>query len=441
MDKIVCLIESRQVLVYLLRAGRWCFHGVHIVADLPVILRNLGSWKSTLHLLDLSSTTQFKWEKVPGELRWFERLQWLREKSRQSRCEGDHWICTISVRRSWIWFLKTAQSTLPAWIEEKLCSQLGTMLYHSYALELVRSVKTYFAVTEDQFQCMILQRTDSPCIVAVYQGAVLKFLRLLSPMPQESVVYLIQETVRHVEEVFRIQNMACLCFAECEAEDHALQHFLPQAQFFYGTRLERWLDQQAIPMVDQGYHALDRMVLAFESRYQQLYTKKKLFFLHGVEQVLRKFAWVHLVLLTGLGLVHGAQWYHTRKLQHHYDILCLQWKQQPWDCTTFLRIYPQCLKNDHQSQSVQIFLKKMERITEKVSPLHKLEWTQDKSRYWFDFLASDSILQRNTLLSQWRRCMPPNVKLEWKETRTSTLLPEIPEEGYFESPSPFSISL
>ena len=438
MDKIVCLIETRQVLVYLLRAGRWCFHGTHTIADLPVVLRNLGSWKSTLHLLDLSASTQFKWEKVPGTLSWFERLQWLREKAQQSRCEGDYWIFKMNLRKSWIWFLKTAQSALPTWIEEKLSSQLGAMLYHNYALELVRGVKSYFPISDGQFQCLILQRTESPCIIALYQGNGLKFLRLLSPMPQESVIYLIQETVRHVEEVFRIQDMLCLCFSEYETDNQALQHFLPQAQFFSGVRLERWLDQHAVLALEQGYHPLDRLVLACESRYQRLYTKKKLFFLYGVEQWLRKFSWIHGVFVVILASIHGIQWYRTQQLHKHYDVLCRRWQEYPWTYEQFLRIYPQCLKNYHQYHNVCTIVKKLDTITDTVAKLHKLEWTQNKSRYWFDFLASDSILQKNALLAQWRRCMPPNVKLEWKEAGAGTLLPEAFEDGYFESNSPFA---
>lgn len=440
MDKIVCIIEPQCALVYIRQSRKWLFQGEHSLEDLSVVLRNVRSWKNTLHIFDLSSTTYFKWEKGPENLTWFEKLQWLREKIKQFRYEGDYSVYTINVRKFWVWCLKASQPILPQWIEEKLSSQSGAVFYHSYALEVVRTIKSYFPTADEKFQCFILERSDNSSIFAVYCGTVLRFLRLLFPMQQEPLTRLIQETIRYVTESFQIQDIEYICFAEKEDTYTAeFSSVIPHVQCFYGKSLERWISQNNLPLVDHGQCTLDRILLSTDGCYRPFRGRR--FFLKTLETKLRKWAWIHVVILFGFLCFHGIQWYKIACLKDRYAQIQIQWKQLPWNYLSFSRIYPQLRSNYDQYLRVIEHKNCLESVLSHTSVLEKLEWTLSKGRYWFEQYQSEGILKKNLIVSVWRQYMPEKEMLEWKPLKVQMDVLNESDQGYFEGSSPFSRNL
>ncbi|GAJ46007.1 hypothetical protein HE1_00327 [Holospora elegans E1] len=438
MDKIVCVIEPHRAIVYDICLGKSVFQEEHSLEELPFFLQTLRAWNRILHVLDLSSTMSFKWERSPDGLTWWERMQWFREKIKQFSQDGHHNLWSINRRQHWLWYLKITKPILPQWIEQKLQAQCVSLFYHSYPLELIRNVKIHFDASYEKFQCFILQRLDSPSVFAVYYENVLVFLRLLFPMPQESLTQLIQETVRHVEESFHTHNFEFVYLGDQEAGFLDIHTSISKGQHYYGDNLEKWMKQHSIFSVMRCESLLDRFVLAQAPSYQSLKGQGKRFVLNTLEPKLRRFSWIQIFPLVISLYIFVFQWRWKAELQNSYnDVLC-QWKKLPWNDKQFLEIEKKL--HDHQKQYLQTvtFLQQMEQVIPEKSFLETIEWTKTKGLYGFNFSNFDKMSQKNLLMAAWRQHMPSKSIIQWKENLSSSLN-EMEELDYCEGGSPFSV--
>ncbi|PPE03254.1 hypothetical protein [Holospora curviuscula] len=439
MDRIICVVEPHRALAYDVRLGKSTFQYEHSLEELPVFLHTLQAWNCTLHILDLSSTTYFKWERAPGGLTWWERIQWFREKMKQFAQDSPYSLWYANRRQQWLCALKVTKPVLPQWIEEKLQAQSIPLFYHSYPLELVRNIKVHFETVHEKFKCFILQRLDSPSIFSVYYGDVLIFLRLLIPMPQESLAQLVQETIRHVEETFHIHTLEFVCLGDHEQSFSEINSIILDGQFYYGPRLERWMEQRSIFSSTRCESFLDRFVLAQAHPYQLLRVQGKRFFLNTLEPKLRRFAWIHILPLMGGIWIHSYQWRRETKLRNLCENVHRQWKELPWKEQEFLNVEAQLHRNHGQLSKTTAYIQQFEQILADKSLLKKVEFTQNKGRYWFNFENTDKVLQKNLLTAAWRQYMSSKSSIEWKEYAPSPLIGEVEELECGEGGSPFSV--
>ena len=438
MDKIICIIEPHRALVYDLGLGKAMFQQEHSLEELPLFLRTLQAWNCTLHILDLSSTPYFKWERVPEGLTWWERMQWFRQKTKQVSQDGHYSLFQINHRQRWLWSLKITKPVFPQWIEEKLQAQSIPLFYHSYPLELVKTIKIHFDTLHEKAQCFILKRLDSPSIFAVYYGNNLIFLRVLFPIPQESLVTMIQETIRHVEESFHIHILDFICLGDREACFTEISNHIPEGQFYYAGNLERWMEHHSILPVMGCESLLDRFVLAQGHGYQILRLRGKRFFFNTLEPKLRRFAWIQIVpLIGGIG-IHFAQWKRESKINTLRDDLHRQWNTLSWTEKEFLNAEAKLQSNHNQLSKTSAHVSQLEQVLSDKTILQKIEWTQGKGWYWFIFAHGDKTLQKNLLSSAWKQYVSLKKTIEWQESLPASIPHETVDLECGEGGSPFS---
>ncbi|ETZ06901.1 hypothetical protein P618_200937 [Holospora obtusa F1] len=440
MDKIICIIESHRAVVYDVCLGKALFQGEHSLEELPLFLRTLRAWNRTLHLLDLSSTTHFRWERAPDGLTRWERMQWFREKTKQFSKDGYYNLWSVNRKEQCIGALKITHAILPQWIEQKLKTQCVALFYHSYPFELVRNIKTYFDTSYEKFQCFILQRLNSSSIFAVYYKNFLVFLRILFPMSQNSLTQWIQETVHHVEETFHTHSLEFVCLGDQEIPFAEINRNVSKEQSYYGINLEKWMEQHSIFPVSRCESVLDRFVLAQAHTYQALKSPGKPFFFNILEPALRRFSWIQILPLIVSGSVVIWNWKYKIELKNEYAKVLQQWKALPWTMEQFLNAEPKLHACHKQCASTMAYVQRLESMIPDKTFLEKIEWTQTKSSYGFNFLNSDKILQKNLLMTAWRQHQPSQSAFQWKE-HVSSSLNEMEELDYYEGESPFFMDL
>lgn len=219
-----------------------------------------------IHLFDQTTAQLLTIEKKPSILNVFDGIQWLRSRYKYLSGSSSYSWSHIFYIKGYVMSVGLQKPLGIQVLEEKLSNSSVSLIYHSYAFEIARSLnqivqkkytapKAFFAI----------QRASGPLLIALFSKGDLQFLRVLNTSPSDSIPVLAHQTKEYLGQMEDLtQCFICAC-GDLEKDQEEWFHFFPGSFFLAGPNFDYWLKEHC----DQGppeVPLLDRLLLYTEKR-------------------------------------------------------------------------------------------------------------------------------------------------------------------------------